>query len=58
MKKQTEAHPQFANSEDSSADATAGGLPDGLVAGTPVQPKLKLTFNNAGANGATEVEDE
>lgn len=59
LKKETEAYPQFANFEEGSVEPTSE-VPDGpSAAGTPGQPKLKLTFNNAGgANEEEEEEDE
>ena len=52
LKKQTESYPQFANFDSPEAGDGAGNAPDGP------QPKLKLTFNNSGANGAIEEGDE
>jgi ATP-dependent helicase STH1/SNF2 len=46
----TEAHPELANFEDQVAGDGSTGFTSGadtpLTAGTPGQPKLKLTFNN------------
>lgn len=59
LKKQTENYPQFANFDGPGAIEGAGNLPDGpFAAATPGQPKLKLTFNNIGANGAAEFGEE
>jgi ATP-dependent helicase STH1/SNF2 len=68
LKKQTEGHPEFANFDDSVSAAgdgmsTLSGTDTPMTAGTPGQPKLKLTFSNANrdsgdsANGA-ELDDE
>jgi ATP-dependent helicase STH1/SNF2 len=45
LRRLTEDHPELANFEDRFAgDASGADTP--LNAGTPGQPKLKLTFNN------------
>ncbi|KAL4788039.1 SNF2 family N-terminal domain-containing protein [Aspergillus varians] len=51
LNKETEAHPQFANFDDSSAGANdySIGAETPSAAATPGQPKLKLTFNAGGA---------
>jgi len=59
LKKQTENHPQFANFDDPGINEGTSDLPDGPFAAAPSgQPKLKLTFNNIGANGAAEFGEE
>ncbi|KAI9924424.1 hypothetical protein AWENTII_003830 [Aspergillus wentii] len=65
LRRLTEEYPQFANFDDASGDGLAAAALSGAgtpnAAGTPGQPKLKLTFNNgnrdsAGANGVGEDE--
>jgi len=50
LRRLTEDHPEFANFEDqSTGDGStefASGADTPLTAGTPGQPKLKLTFSN------------
>ncbi|KAL4912497.1 SNF2 family N-terminal domain-containing protein [Aspergillus aurantiobrunneus] len=53
LNKETEAHPQFSNFDDSSAIANDYSMSTGVgtetLSATPGQPKLKLTFNAGGA---------
>jgi ATP-dependent helicase STH1/SNF2 len=56
LKKLTADHPQFANFDVSDSvvgDGLSTGAPSGTAtpqtAGTPGQPRLKLTFNNPNA---------
>lgn len=50
LRRLTADHPELANFEDSAPGDSSTGLASGadtpLTAGTPGQPKLKLTFNN------------
>lgn len=51
LRRLTEDHPELANFEDQFAGGDgstdfASGTDTPLTAGTPGQPKLKLTFNN------------
>ena len=58
LKKQTEGHPEFANFDDPGSiagDGQSTGADTPLTAGTPAQPKLKLTFSNPNADSASSL---
>lgn len=46
LRRLTEDHPELANFEDQYNGEGFSGADTPLNAGTPGQPKLKLTFNN------------
>ncbi|KAJ5958283.1 uncharacterized protein N7479_005433 [Penicillium vulpinum] len=57
LRRLTEAHPELANFEDQfggdGSTEFASGADTPLTAGTPGQPKLKLTFNNPNRDSPT-----